>query len=357
VTLSIGFVGCGFIASIHSLALRMLIDAQLVDARVTATYDTDRQRAVQLAAGHDAVVHDDLDQLLDTVDVVWVCTWTSEHLEVVRAAADRGRAVMCEKPLAPTLADCEAVAARLAGVPHQVGLVLRYAPVFRALRAEIESGAHGRPLVAILRDDQYFPIQGQYRSEWRADVARAGGGTLLEHSIHDVDVLRWMLGDPVAVSASVASRFGHVGIDDVADVRLEFGDGAVATLVSVWHRILRRPSTRRLEVFCEDALLWADDDNVGPLHVETADDELEIACAAPEWAARIDLPAELTVPLLQYAAPAKAFLDAVTAGSSPFPDAATALSAHRVVDAAYRSARSGGAPVGLPGDPAPGAAR
>jgi predicted dehydrogenase len=350
-TRSIGFVGCGFIASIHSLALEMLVDAQLVDARVTATHDRDRSRAERLAARHGATVHDSIESLLASVDLVWVCTWTSEHLDVVRAASERSLAVMCEKPLAPTLAECEAVARLLDAVPHQVGLVLRHAPVFRAAAAAVASGEHGRPLAALLRDDQYFPVQGQYGSDWRADVGRAGGGTLLEHSIHDVDVLRWILGEPTQVSARVAQRFEHHGIDDVAVATLEFEDGAIATLVSVWHQILRRPSTRRLEIFCERALLWADDDHVGPLHVETTDEVTEIVCAPPEWSAAIDLPAELALPLLQYAVPAKSFLDALADGRRPSPDAATALAAHRIVDAAYRSARAGGGPVRLSAAP------
>jgi predicted dehydrogenase len=253
--------------------------------------------------------------------------------------------------LAPTLEGCLEVARLLDGVPHQVGLVLRHSPVFTAAATAIASGDHGRPLAALLRDDQYFPVQGQYGSDWRADVGRAGGGTLLEHSIHDVDVLRWLLGEPTQVSAVVASRFGHAGIDDVADATLTFGDGTVATLVSVWHQILRRPSTRRLEVFCEDALLWADDDHLGPLHVERTDGVIEVQCAPPPWSESIDLAPEITVPLLQYAVPAKAFLDAVAAGQRPFPDASTALAAHRIVAAAYRSARTGGVPVGLPGTP------
>jgi predicted dehydrogenase len=236
-------------------------------------------------------------------------------------------------------------------VPHQVGLVLRHAPVFAAAVAAVTSGDHGRPLAVLLRDDQYFPVQGQYGSDWRADVSRAGGGTLLEHSIHDVDVLRWILGEPTHVSARIAERFGHRGIDDVADVTLAFADGTVATLLSVWHQILRRPSTRRLEVFCERALLWTDDDHVGPLHVERTDDVTEVECAPPSWSDAIDLPSEIALPLLQYAAPAKAFLDAVRDGRRPFPDAATALAAHRIVDAAYGSARAGGAPVALPAPP------
>src|SRR5262249_33247851 len=138
-----------------------------------------------------------LDALLDAVDVAWICTWTAAHLEAVEAAAGRGLPIFCEKPLAPNLPECEAVSAALARVPHQVGLVLRYAPVFAAAAGIVESGRYGRPLTTNLRDDQYFPIQGSYGSTWRRDRDAAGGGTLIEHSIHDVDVLRWVLGDPV----------------------------------------------------------------------------------------------------------------------------------------------------------------
>jgi predicted dehydrogenase len=346
VTQRVGIVGCGFIASVHSLALQGLVGGELVDAAVTATYDADPERARRIAAPHDALVAADLEELLGHVDVVWVCTWSAAHLEIVRAAVERGCAVLCEKPLAPDLRGCEEVAALLDRVPHQVGLVLRHAPVFGRVAAEVASGRYGRPLATTLRDDQYFPIQGMYRSDWRADVRRAGGGTLLEHSIHDLDVLRWILGDPVRISAVVANRFGHAGIDDVADVRLEYPDGALATLVSVWHRILRRPSTRRLEVFCEDALLWTDDDLLGPLHVETTDATEERAGELPDWIDRLALAPELRIPVSQYAVPAKSFLDSVASGTRPSPGADVALAAHRLADAAYRSAAAGGQPVG-----------
>ena len=66
--------------------------------------------------------------------------------------------------------------------------MLRTSPVYRALPSWSPSGRYGRPLAVVFRDDQYFPIQGQYGSTWRTDVAVAGGGTLIEHSIHDLDV-------------------------------------------------------------------------------------------------------------------------------------------------------------------------
>jgi predicted dehydrogenase len=259
--------------------------------------------------------------------------------------------VFCEKPLAPTLGECEHVAGLLDRVPHQVGLVLRHAPVFRAAAEEIGAGRYGRVLATSLRNDQYFPTQGLYGSDWRADVTRAGGGTLLEHSIHDVDVLTWILGPPVWVRAEVANRFGHEGVDDVATVFLGYADGGQATLLSVWHQVLTRGSNRRLEVFCDDALLWADDDHLGPLHVETSEGSHVVAGELPPWASSLPVPPEHLAPVTQYAAPTLAFLQGLTAGTSPasgWPDGAMALAAHRIVDAAYRSAGAGGArmPIG-----------
>jgi predicted dehydrogenase len=314
-----------------------------------AAFDPDATRAARLAEPHDAVPMSALDELLDACDVVWVCTWTAAHLPVVRAAAARGHAIFCEKPLAPTLGECEEVAGLLGTVPHQVGLVLRHVPVFRDLADAVRSGEHGRPLATVFRDDQYFPNQGMYGSSWRADASLAGGGTLLEHSIHDVDVLGWVLGAPSEVSARVASRFGHPGIDDVADVTFTYPDGSVATLVSVWHQVLRRPSTRRLEVFCEDAVLWTEDDHLGPLHVETSERASAVGGELPAWIGLLGLPEDLTVLLAPYAVAAKAFLDALAGGGSGTPSAETALAAHRLVDLAYRSAADGGAPLPAPG--------
>lgn len=358
----IGIVGCGHIGTVHSFALRQLADAGLTDARVVATFDADPDRAATIAAHHDARPCVALDDLVADVDVVWVCTWTAAHLEAVCAASERSRAVFCEKPLAPTLAEAEQLAGVLGHVPHQVGLVLRHAPVFRAAAEIVAAGTFGRPLATILRDDQYFPIQGFYASGWRADVAKAGGGTLLEHSIHDVDVLRWVLGrasgEPREVSARTAAMFEHPGIDDSTTATFRFADGATATIVSVWHQILPRGSRRRFEVFCEDALLWTDDDYLGPLHVETRTGEELVESSPPPWIDRFEIAEALAKPLGQYAEPSKAFLDALAADGARahgHPDVDVAIAAHRLVDRAYQSAAGGGLPVPCePSDPMTG---
>jgi predicted dehydrogenase len=349
----IGLVGCGHIGTVHAVALQQLTDADLIAARLSATFDDDPKRAAKVARHQGGEPHDTLESLLDAVDVVWVCTWTAAHLAAVEAAADRGLPIFCEKPLAPDLAAATRVAAALERVPHQVGLVLRWAPVYKSLAGTIASGEYGRVLATVMRDDQYFPVQGLYGSTWRGDVAHAGGGTVIEHSIHDVDVLRWTLGDPVEVSARTSTRFGYPGIEDTAAATFAYADGSVAQLTSIWHQVLTRESSRRIEVFCEKAMLWADGDYLGPLHVQTDDGERLIEAEPPVWSSRFTLPEVYAKALTQYAEPSKAFLDAIARLGTPeapdlsavgHPGAADALAAHRLVDLVYRSAADGGAP-------------
>ena len=353
----LGLVGCGHIGTVHAYVLQQLTEAKIVDAALTATYDADPERAAKVARRHGGEAAASLAELVAGVDVVFVCTWTAAHLEAVELAVGAGKPVFCEKPLGPDLATAERVSTLLEQVPHQVGLVLRSSPVFRQAAKIIASGEYGRPLATTLRDDQYFPIQGFYGSTWRKDVARAGGGTLIEHSIHDIDVLRWLLGDPVAVSASTASRFGHPGIEDTAAVTFGFDDGSVAQLTSVWHQVLTRESGRHLEVFCEGAALWTDDDYLGPLYVQTSDGTRELMGEVPEWAAQLTVPEVYAHPIAHYGTAAKGFLDGLAQGATApggggtqvvgpgYPGAADALAAHRLVDQAYRSAAAGGVPV------------
>ncbi len=360
--LRIALIGCGHIGTVHSYALGQLTRAGLVDAGITATYDADHERAVQAARHHDATAHDSLEAALADVDVAWICTWTAGHADAVRAAVDANLAVFCEKPLAPTIEECRTIADTLRGRPHQVGLVLRHAPVFAAFADAVASGRYGRPMAVVFRDDQYFPIQGMYGSTWRADVSKAGGGTLIEHSIHDLDVLQWILGPVREVSAATAETFGYPGIEDVATLRCGFASGASATLTSVWHQVMSRPSTRRLELFCEDAMLWTEDDYLGPVHIETSAGHEEVVADPPAWIDRLHTPEVLAKSVAQYADPSKRFLDAlVTAGATADGGRATgtigsptvdeALAAHEVVQAAYTSAAAGGTVVAVAGVP------
>ncbi len=320
---------------------------------VVAVFDPKEGRARAFADGVGAkgvLVASDAATVARHCDAIWVCTPTSSHRAAVEEALAAGCAVFCEKPLDRDLAGATALveAVRTAGVPAQCGLVLRSAPVFRALRALVARGDLGEPMAAVFRDDQYFPIRGTYASRWRADVAQAGGGCLIEHSIHDVDVLRYCFGEVDSVAARTANHAGHGGIEDVASVSLSFSSGLEATLTSVWHDVMSRGSTRRLEVFCRRGMVWLEDEFRGPLHVQTSAGTEVRACPSPEWVDALPLPDdEIGLALRAYVEADRGFVDAVTEGRAPEPGLEVALVAHRLVDCAYRSAASGGTPVNL----------
>lgn len=353
-TIAIGIIGCGFIGGLHSRAIKALLDGGVVDARVVAVCDLDLERAKPFAAAHRAeVVSSDSGDVLAASDAVWICTPTSGHPPLVKAAADAGVAIYCEKPLATTLDDVVEMtsAVERAGVVNQVGLVLRATAPVVALHDLVHDAAQplGTPMTAILRDDQYFPIQGQYVTagggSWRADVGVAGGGALLEHSIHDLDVLAWLLGPVAEVSCRTSNFAGHAGIEDAATVTLRHESEVTSSLVTIWHDVLSRPSTRRLEVFGKHGFAWLDKEDAGPVHVESQRGAYDVdSDPLSGWPGNLPMPEAWRRGLAPHAVADRAFLDAIRDGRPAAPSFSTALAAHAVADAAYRSAAAGGVP-------------
>ena len=332
----VGFHGAGFISRFHVASLA----ASPIPHEIVAVHDPDAGRAAAFAAEHGATVVDER-RLPGSVDAVYVTTWTSEHPRLVEQAAAAGVAVFCEKPLAVDAPTAERMVAAVegAGVVNQVGLVLRFLPSFRWVRHLLADERAGRVLAVVFRDDQYIPDQGIYGSTWRVDAARAGRGTLLEHSIHDVDILQWLLGPVTAVSATAREVHGHPGIDDVVVARLDFAAGAAASLTSVWHDVLERPSLRRVEVLCERLFVALEGDFTGPVRWQYTGEGEQVL--EGEGLAAAVAGAGDTATLN----PATAFLAAVRDGIPAHPSLAEALPAHRIVDALYASAAGAGAVV------------
>jgi len=339
----IGFLGNGLISWAHSLSIDAMVKSGGLEVAISAGYDPDQERAGQFAAVHGSTPMSSPEAVCEAADAVFVCTPTALHAPLVEVAAKRGCAVFCEKPLAVDVESARRMAEVVenAGVPAQVGLVLRTTPVFRALRALVTSGRLGRPLSAVLRDDQFFPVQGHYASSWRGDPAMTGGGTLIEHSIHDLDILQWCLGPVRSVSAEMGYGDAHPGVEEVAAVILVHDSGAISTVTSVWHEMLSRHSTRRLEVFFEHGLAWLEDDFVGPLHIEDDQGVVDQPCPMDAWVADLPLEGDLGVAIAMYAVEDKAFCDSVQSHQPPVPSFAEGVLAHELVDAAYRSAAQG----------------
>jgi predicted dehydrogenase len=338
VSVRIGFLGAGFIARYHAMQLRLVAEP----SEIVAVHDPDRERAERFVADEGGQVCDDVAQVIAASDAVMVCTWTAAHLDAVRQVVAAGLPVFCEKPLATDLAVANELVrvVEAAGVPNMVGLVLRTSPAVLALRELVRDPSSGRVMNVIFRDDQYLPTQGMYASTWRGDAALAGSGTLLEHSIHDVDILEWLLGDVTTVSAQTSYFHELDGIEDSVSALFRFASGATGTLSSIWHDVLARPSQRRIEVFCEHALVTLEGDLFGP--VRRQDDAGEELVLDGD-----ELIAWLVGRGVELGTAEQDFLVAArrhTAGEPVDrlrPDVRDALRAHELVDTIYRAAADG----------------
>lgn len=350
----VGFLGCGFIARYHAMQLAL----SPLGCAVVACHDPDRTRAeafaVELADSMPQLgtpeVCDSAADVAERSEALFVCTWTAAHPEALAVAAERGLPAFCEKPLGVDLAGARQVAAELEALPvHAVGLVLRTSPAMQVVRQLLRADSRGAVMNVVFRDDQYLPVGGLYGSDWRADSRRSGSGTLLEHSIHDVDLLEWLVGPIESVSAVQGFFHGLHGVEDSVTAMGSFAGGGSFALASVWHEIHDRPSLRRIEVFCENALVCLEGDVFGPVSLQSDDENLSLeGDELGEW---------LTGRGVELRSTESEFLEAVeqlgsgAVGRTVVPGAPEALRAHLVVDAMYRSAAAGGGRVTVPEEP------
>jgi 1,5-anhydro-D-fructose reductase (1,5-anhydro-D-mannitol-forming) len=173
----------------------------------------------------------DLDALLadPDIDAVYISTTNELHRDQAIAAAKAGKHILCEKPLAMTLEDAHRMrdAARSAGVVLATNHHLRNATSHAAMRDAVAAGRIGKPLSARVFHAVYLPphLQG-----WRLDNPAAGGGVVLDITVHDTDTLRFVLGqNPVEVTAfSQSGGLGKAGLEDAVMGVMRFEDGLIA---------------------------------------------------------------------------------------------------------------------------------
>jgi 1,5-anhydro-D-fructose reductase (1,5-anhydro-D-mannitol-forming) len=172
----------------------------------------------------------DLGELLDAgIDAVYIATTNEKHKAQTLAAAKAGKHVLCEKPLAMTLADARRMVAacKAAGVVMGTNHHLRNAATHRAMRDAVAKGRIGKPLFARVFHAVYLPPHLQ---SWRIKDKAAGSGVVMDITVHDADTLRFVLGaEPLAVTAMVQEGgMGAPGIEDGAMGVIRFDNGVLA---------------------------------------------------------------------------------------------------------------------------------
>jgi myo-inositol 2-dehydrogenase/D-chiro-inositol 1-dehydrogenase len=187
----VGVIGSGTMGARHIGAWTAL-GAEIL------LYSPTAPRRADLASRSAATAVDSLDQLLESVDLVDICTPTDTHRELTEHSARAGRHVVCEKPLARRVEDAEAMleVCAAAGVALFAAHVLRYFPAYANARRAVAAGEIGAPRALRLSRAVDWPDD----APWLLDTARSGG-VLLDLMIHDLDYARWVAGEVVRVEA------------------------------------------------------------------------------------------------------------------------------------------------------------
>ncbi len=168
------------------------------------------------------------------VDVVCICTPSGQHAEQTIAAAEAGKHVLVEKPMALSLAEADAMieSCRRAGVKLGVTLQRRTETPFKQIKAALQAGDLGELTLGVVtmpyhRSPAYFN-----QADWRGTWALDGGGVLMNQGIHLVDLLVWFMGDPTAVQAYGDTLHRQIEVEDTLAATLYFENGALATITA-----------------------------------------------------------------------------------------------------------------------------
>lgn len=227
----IAIAGTGNIAGVHAAALRGLPGAELAGAA-----DIDRARLAAFGAEHGVrELHTDLAGLLATAepDLVHLCTPPALHFEQAAQCLAAGVSVLAEKPPTLSLRELDLLAdlARPGGPWLATVFQHRFGSGAGRLRALTASGALGRPLLAIChttwyRDQAYFDVP--WRGRWQTE----GGGPTMGHGIHQMDLLRYVLGDWAEISAIARRQARRTETEDLSMAHVIFASGAAASIVN-----------------------------------------------------------------------------------------------------------------------------
>jgi predicted dehydrogenase len=163
----------------------------------------------------------------DAIDAVWVASPNHLHASQTIAALSAGKHVLCEKPMALNVAECESMLAAAEAANRQLGIGyhLRHHPLHRELQHEWKSGQFGNPV--FFRAQLYY-ANPEPPSAWRQKKETSGGWALSDIGTHLIDLCRWFMGDVEAAQGILTSPRWGFETDDHAIVTMRFKSGAVA---------------------------------------------------------------------------------------------------------------------------------
>jgi len=298
----------------------------LPNAKLAAIWDDDAKRGRAAARNIDTKFFPDPEKFLASeLDAVIVCSENVKHRPMVEAAAKAGKWVLCEKPIATTVADAKAMirACEKADVGLGIAFPCRYVTPIIEARNSLKIGDIGRLHAAACTNNGSFP------GGWFADPKLSGGGAVMDHTVHVVDALRWMTGKEFTKVHCDCGAVLHKGLktDDIGSLHLEMENGVIVSHVASWNRAESFPTWGDVtfELVGSKGVLSVDGFNQ---KIDVYSDKVRKA----EWAFWGD---DANLALV------KDFVEAVDAQRTPSVTGEDGLRALEVTLAAYRSAKLG----------------
>jgi myo-inositol 2-dehydrogenase/D-chiro-inositol 1-dehydrogenase len=251
--LRLGVIGAGRIGKIHAENLATRVPG----VEVAAIADIDLKAAQNLAAHlHVPVAVDNYRTILTdrTIDAVAICSSTDTHASIIVEAAQAGKQIFCEKPIALDLETINAAldAVEKAGVKLQIGFNRRFDPNFRKVHTMIAEGKIGTPHIVRITSRDPAPPPVSY--------VKVSGGLFLDMTIHDFDMARYLSSSEVEEVYTVAGvlvdpAIGEAGDVDTAIITLRFANGAIGTIDNSRKAVYGYD--QRVEVFGSDGMVQA----------------------------------------------------------------------------------------------------
>jgi len=336
-----GVIGAGGIADRRTIPEGIM---PCPDATLVAVQDVaeERVKAVAEKYGVKAVYTSEYDLLNDpNVQAVYIATPTHLHYSQVMAAAEAGKHVLCEKPLALTLPQCEEIVEECAsrGVKLGINFMMRFHACHRALKQMVDAGDLGTLVMGRAELTCWYPpIPGAFRQ----DPELGGGGSFIDMGNHCVDLLEQFFGRVREVKCYTGNLVHDYATEDTAVAMLQFENGAIGVVDALFN-VPDAAARNALEVYGSKGSVYAfgtiGQSSVGQLHaaVEKGDRGYDAGQKREETGEQIIEPAVTNM----YQAHIQAFCDAI-ANDTPVPiPGEDGIWSHKVIDACYESARTG----------------
>jgi predicted dehydrogenase len=317
---------------------------RFLDVRLVAAWDHDAVRGQTYASRYGIAFQDDLAGLLnrEDVDAVIVTSETNRHAEIVEAAAAAGKAILCQKPMATTLADCDRIITSVerTGVHFQMAFQMRCDPLNQKIKDWVAGGAVGR--IGSLRRRHcinflFNPTIATGESAWHIDPI-ANVGMFFDDAVHAADFFYWLMGKPTSVIAEIDNVLTTVAPDDTGIAVYRWPNGAMGAL---FNSSVTLAGENTCEIYGDEGVIIQNyDDGVSVGHAPAGTTALKLFRKSTGTWETFDYPLPANHGARIAAVP-RPWLDGLLSGAPPTVTAYDGRVSVEMCLAAYESARQG----------------